>query len=198
MKNIKQQKAFTLIETLVALTLMSLLIMVLFGGFRAGVRSWQASENFIADSEEPRQLSALLYRHLGQIVPMMVGGGNVLYRPVFAANAEQIRYVAPLAMSVGDVHYIFEMVNNFEGRGGVWVRFAPIVDELRADDILATAEYTQVSKDWSVHFSYFYNDEWLEDVPEGELPKLVSVRLTAADKQWPSMVFAVNTLGLEQ
>ena len=196
--NIKQQKAFTLIETLVALTLMSLLIMVLFGGFRAGVRSWQASENYIADNEEPRQLSALLYRHLGQIVPMMVGGGDFLHRPAFAASAEHLRYVAPLAMSVGDVYYIFEMINHFEGRGGVWGRFAPIVNELRADDILASAEYTQVSKDWSVHFSYFYNDEWLEEMPEGELPKLVSVRLTAADKQWPSMVFAISKLGLEQ
>lgn len=198
MINSKQQKAFTLIETLVALTLMSLLIMVLFGGFRAGVRSWQASENYIADSEEPRQLSALLYRHLGQIVPMVVGGGDFLSKPVFAANAEQIRYVAPLSMSAGDAHYIFEMINNFEGQGGVWVRFAPIVDELTADDILASAEYTQVSKDWSVHFKYFYNDEWMEEVPEGELPKLVSVRLTAAGKQWPRMVFAISTLGLEQ
>lgn len=194
----KQQKAFTLIETLVALTLMSLLIMVLFGGFRAGVRSWQASENYIADAEEPRQLSALLYRHFGQIVPMMVGGGDVSYRPAFAASAEQIRYVAPLAMSVGDAYFLFEMINNFEGQGGIWVRFAPVIEGLRVDDILESAEYTQVSKKWSVQFSYFYNDEWFDEMPEGELPDLVSVRLTAADKQWPGMVFAINTLGLEQ
>lgn len=194
----KQQKAFTLIETLVAMTLMSLLIMVLFGGFRVGVRSWQASENYITDAEEPRQLSALLYRHLGQIVPMMVGGGDISYRPAFAASVGQIRYIAPLAMSVGDAYFLFEMINNFEGRGGIWVRFAPVAEGLKADDILESAEYTQVSKQWSVQFSYFYNEEWLDEMPEGELPKLVSVRLTAADKQWPSMVFAINTLGLEQ
>lgn len=194
---LRQQKAFTLIETLVALTLMSLLIMVLFGGFRAGVRSWQASENYIAAAEEPRQLSALLYRHLGQVVPVMAGGGNVSPRPIFAANTERIRYVAPLAMSVGDAYFIFEMINNFEGRGGVWARFAPMVEGLTAEDILSSAEYTQISEEWSVQFVYFYNEEWLDEMPEGELPKLVSVRLTAAEKQWPSMVFALNTLGID-
>jgi len=194
----KRQKAFTLIETLVALTLMSLLIMVLFGGFRVGIRSWQASENYIAATEEPRQLSALLYRHLGQVVPMMAGGGNVLYKPIFAASTEQIRYVAPLAMSVGDAYFIFEMISNFEGRGGIWVRFAPVMEGLGADDILEAAEYTQVSKEWTVQFAYFHNDEWLDEMPEGELPKLVSVHLAAAGKQWPSMVFALNTLGLHQ
>lgn len=194
----KQQKAFTLIETLVAMTLMSLLIMVLFGGFRAGVRSWQASENYIADAEEPRQLSALLYRHLGQVVPMLLGGGDMLSRPAFAASAERIRYVAPLSMSVGDAYFLFEMINNLEGRGGIWARFAPVTEGLTADDILESVEYTQISKKWSVRFSYFYNEEWLDEMPEGELPKLVSVHLTAADKQWPSMVFAISTLGLDQ
>ncbi|MDY0250844.1 MAG: prepilin-type N-terminal cleavage/methylation domain-containing protein [Pseudomonas sp.] len=193
--NIKQQKAFTLIETLVALTLMSLLIMVLFGGFRAGVRSWQASETYINDTEEPRQLSALLYRHLGQIVPIALGGAGVFQTMAFETGVERIRYAAPLAMSVGNTHYLFEMVNNYEGRGGIWARFAPIVEGLPAEDILAAAPYTQVSKEWTVQFSYFYRDEWLDQVPEGELPQLVSVRLTAADKQWPSMVFAINTLG---
>ena len=194
----RQQKAFTLIETLVALTLMSLLIMVLFGGFRAGLRSWQASENYIAASEEPRQLSALLYRHLGQVVPMMAGGDDVLSRPIFAASTEQIRYVAPLAMSAGNAYFVFEMINNFEGRGGIWVRFAPVMEGLKADDILEPAEYIQVSTEWAVHFAYFHNEEWLDEMPEDELPKLVSVNLTAAGKQWPSMVFALNTLGLDQ
>lgn len=192
--NAKQQKAFTLIETLVALTLMSLLIMVLFGGFRAGIRSWQASEDYISNTEEPRQLSALLYRHLGQITHVALGGAGVFQEMAFQASTERIRYTAPLAMSVGNAHYLFEMTNNYAGRGGIWARFAPMQPGLSADDILANAPYTQVSKDWSVYFTYFYNKEWVEQVPDGELPQLVSVRLTAADKQWPSMVFAIQAL----
>lgn len=196
--NVKQQKAFTLIETLVALTLMSLLIMVLFGGFRAGVRSWQASETYIVDTEEPRQLSGLLYRHLGQVVPIIFGGAGIIQKIAFEGTAERIRYAAPLAMSVGDAHYLFEMVNNYGGEGGIWVRFAPVIEGLQAEEILASAQYTQVSKKWSVRFAYFHEGKWLTVMPDGQRPQLVSVHLLSTDKQWPSMVFAINTLGLDQ
>lgn len=191
---IKQQKAFTLIETLVAMTLMSLLIMVLFGGFRAGVRSVQVSENHIESVEEPRQLSALLYRHLGKVVPVTLGGLSIIQDVAFLGTTERIRYVAPLAISVGDVYYLVEMTNGHDGQSGIWVRFAPLVTALQAEQILDSAQYMQISKDWSVHFSYFYSGEWYEDLPTGEYPELVSVRLTSADMQWPSMVFALNTL----
>lgn len=193
----QQQKAFTLIETLVALTLMSLLIMVLFGGFRAGVRSWQASETYIADAEEPRQLSALLYRHLGQTVPLIFGGAGVIQDVAFEGNAERIRYAAPLAMSVGDAYYLIEIVNNYQGLGGIWIRFAPLSEQVQNASVLETAEYQQISTDWSVRFSYFDDENWSEYAPRGRLPKLVSVHFLAPDKQWPSMVFAINTLGLK-
>lgn len=193
---LKQQKAFTLIETLVALTLMSLLIMVLFGGFRAGVRSWKMSESHIALTEEPRQLSALLYRHLGQIADLSVDAVSFEPLKAFTGEAERIRYAAPLAMSVGNKYYLFEMINNHEGRGGIWIRFAPFMDGWTATGMFETAQFMQISKDWSVHFTYFFEGKWLNELPEGQLPQLVAAQLTANDRQWPSMVFAIHKLGL--
>lgn len=190
-----RQKAFTLIETLIALTLMSLLIMVLFGGFRVGVRSWSISEDYITKAEEPRQLSALLYRHLGQIVPVKLGGISFDSLMAFESQPERIRYAAPLAMSVGNAYYLFEMINNHEGRGGLWVRFAPLVDGWTAEDIFAQTQFLQVSEQWSVRFSYFNGEQWLDEMPDGRMPVLVSVHLTAVDQHWPRMVFAVNKLG---
>lgn len=195
---LKQQKAFTLIETLVALTLMSLLIMVLFGGFRAGVRSWQASENYIAETEEPRQLGALFYRHLGQTVPLIFGGAGIIQDIAFEGDSERIRYAAPLAMSVGDAYYLIEIVNNYQGKGGIWIRFVPLSNEYPDANELNAAPYQQISKNWAVQFSYFDDERWSEHSPRGRLPKLVSVRFLAPDKQWPSMVFAINTLGLKE
>lgn len=190
-----RQKAFTLIETLIALTLMSLLILVLFGGFRVGVRSWQVSEEYIANTEEPRQISALLYRHLDQIVPVKLGGISFDSLMAFESQAERIRYVAPLAMSVGNTYYLFEMINNYEGRGGLWVRFAPLVAGWSAEEIFSETQFLQVSKGWSVRFSYFNGEQWLDEMPDGRMPVLVSVHLTAVDQHWPSMVFTVNKLG---
>lgn len=191
----RRQKAFTLIETLIALTLMSLLILVLFGGFRVAVRSWQVSEDYIANTEEPRQISALLYRHLDQIVPVKLGGISFDSLMAFESQAERIRYAAPLAMSVGNTYYLFEMINNYEGRGGLWVRFAPLIKGMAAEDIFSEAPFLQVSKEWSVRFRYFNGEQWLDEMPDGRMPSLVSVHLTAVDQHWPSMVFTVNQLG---
>lgn len=195
----RQQKGFTLLETLIALVLMSLLIMALFGGFRAGLRSWQAAEKHVAWVEEPRQLSALLYRHLSQLVPIIVGqsGTGAVY--LFSAAPERLLYVAPLAMSVGDVPYIFELVSGHNGQLGLWARFAPLTTDKAYQELLNDVEYVQISENVSAQFSYFYQEAWVDSLPEGQLPALVKVNLHIESEQdWPSLVFAVHAVGLEE
>lgn len=187
----KQQKGFTLLETLVALLLMSLLVMALFGGFRAGVRSWQTADRHVAWIEEPRQLSALLYRHLSQFVQVRAERSEF----IFAAETERLLYVAPLAMSVGDAHYVFELVNGHRGQPGLWARFAPLAldAERTYQGVLDNAEYVQVSENLSAQFSYFFEDAWVSTLPAGQVPVLVKVNLKiSSGQQWPSLIFAVQ------
>lgn len=194
----KQQKGFTLLETLIALVLMSLLIMALFGGFRAGLRSWQAAEQHVAWVEEPRQLSALLYRHLSQFVP--VAGELTFSGPtyVFVGEPERLLYVAPLAMSVGDEPYVFELVSGQNGQLGLWARFAPLIEGSPYQELLNDVEYVQVSDNVSAQFSYFFQGAWVDSLPEGQLPALVKVNLQINSGQdWPSLVFAVHAAGIE-
>lgn len=196
----KQQKGFTLLETLIALVLMSLLIMALFGGFRAGLRSWQAAEQHVAWVEEPRQLSALLYRHLSQFVP--VAGELTFSGPTFVFVGEPARllYVAPLAMSVGDEPYVFELVSGHNGQLGLWARFAPLVQNegTTYQELLNDVEYVQVSDNVSAQFSYFFQGAWVDSLPEGQLPALVKVNLQINSGQdWPSLVFALHAVGIE-
>lgn len=194
-----KQKGFTLLETLIALVLMSLLIMALFGGFRAGLRSWQAAERHVAWVEEPRQLSALLYRHLSQFVPIVVGQSSAGAVYLFSAAAERLLYVAPLAMSVGDAPYVFELVNGHNGQFGLWARFAPLVqnENKTYQELLDEVEYVQISENVSAQFSYFFEGAWVDSLPEGQLPALVKVNLQIRSAQdWPSLVFAVHAVEL--
>lgn len=194
-----QQKGFTLLETLIALVLMSLLIMALFGGFRAGIRSWQAAEKHVEWVEEPRQLSALLYRHLSQFIPV---AGELTFSGstyAFVGEPERLLYVAPLAMSVGNQPYIFELVNGHDGLLGLWARFAPLEIDNNYQESLDQAEYLQISNNLSARFAYFYEGAWVDSLPEGKVPALVKVNLTIETQQdWPSLVFAVQAVGLEQ
>lgn len=191
----KHERGFTLFEVLVALTLMGLLIAALFGGFRAGLRSWQVMEGHLDRTEEPRQLSSLLYRHLTQITPIVMRNENFRPEPSFRAEKELIRYAAPLAMSVGDVPYLVEIANGQGGKPGVWIRFAPARSGARVDTVFADAPYQLVSRDLAVSFSYFYEGEWLDALPPGREPQLVSVQLTGPEIAWPRMVLTIARAG---
>ena len=189
----KQQQGFTLLETLIALVLMSLLIMALFVVFE---RPTAGTEKYVAWVEEPRQLSALLYRHLSQFVPIAVGQTNEGTAYLFSAAAERLLYVAPLAMSVGDEPYIFELVSGHDGQSGLWARFAPLTQDKTYSELLNDVEYVQVSENVSAKFSYFYQETWVDSLPEGQLPELVKVNLQITTEQdWPSLVFALQTSG---
>lgn len=196
-------RGFTLLEVLVALTLTSLLVVALFGGFRAGIRSWQTVERHTAQVEEPRQLSSLLYRHLGQMVPAAFGdredGGH---EAAFFGEAQRVRYVAPLAMSANGLPYVFELTSNQQGRPGVWVRFGPYQEGKSAEAVLADAEYQQVSKTLGVTFAYYgagddfsQIEHWTDTYKSDQLPRLVSLRIAGSDRAWPAMTFAVTQVG---
>lgn len=196
-------RGFTLLEVLVALTLTSLLVVALFGGFRAGIRSWQTVERHTAQVEEPRQLSSLLYRHLGQMVPAAFGeqeGG--WHDPAFFGEAERVRYVAPLAMSASGLPYVFELVSNQRGMPGVWARFAPYQEGKSADALLADAEFLQISKSLGVTFGYYGVGDDANEIPRwsttyksDQLPRLVSLQISGGQRAWPTMTFAVTQVG---
>ncbi len=199
----RRMRGFTLLEVLVALTLTSLLVVALFGGFRAGLRSWQTVERHTAQVEEPRQLSSLLYRHLGQMVPAAFGdredGGH---EASFFGESDRVRYVAPLAMSANGLPYVFELVSNRQGMPGIWVRFAPYQEGKSAESLLGDAEYQQVSKTLGVTFAYYgagddFNQiaRWSDTYKSDQMPRLVSLRLAGGERAWPAMTFPVMQVG---
>lgn len=192
-------RGFTLLEVLVALVLVGLLMMVLFGGFRAGISSWRAADQHAARVEEPRQLSSLLYRHLGQLLPVRFAAdeqGNV--EPSFAGGAERMLYVAPLSMSSGSTPYVFELISGWQGHRGIWARYAPYTSGKSADELLRGTDFTQISSSLQATFTYFGEGEaggdatWHDDYRNPQTPpKLVSVQLSGDGRQWPTLTLAV-------
>lgn len=199
----KAARGFTLVEVLIALVLAGLLVVVLFGGFRAGIRSWQLAEQHTASVEEPRQLSALLYRHLGQLLPVQFlpdSGGRI--EPAFLGESQRIRYVAPLSMSAGGIPYVFELTSDSPGMEGIWVRFAPYEEGRTVEDLLYhSGEPQLVSSTLHLSFHYFGTVEG-QDAEVGEwyeayaridaVPKLVSVRINGTRRGWPELILPVS------
>lgn len=190
-----RQRGFTLMETLIALVLMSLLLLALFGGFRAGVASWRAAQNQVVASESYLQLGRMLQRHMRQLLRSdgWVSAGTAL-ELFFTAEPGRIRYVAPLALSVDETVYSIELASQPDGREGLWIRF---VRYDAAEDMLALLEqeeYLLVDAEMTAQFEFYFQEEWHPELEAGVVPQLLRVSLSTPKRIWSSLVYAPGQL----
>ena len=92
---------FTLVELLVALTLVGLISLVLFGGLRFGTRAWEAGTSRGEESRRVAIVQSLLRRQLSQAVLPARRSREVDAPQAFDGAAESIQFVAPLSAHVG-------------------------------------------------------------------------------------------------
>lgn len=195
-----RQRGFTLLETLIALVLMSLLMVALFGGFRAGIASWQVADSYIEQTEPQVLVSRMLYRHLSAVhMPLQVGFFRFAGQqaPV-AGTSDRISYTAPLALAVDNQLYSIELANEPGGRAGLWIRYVPYDPALDMQAELEDAEYLQLSGELGMQLSYFVEEDWVDELSEGAVPKLVRVHWMSGERVWPASVFRVTGAGNAQ
>jgi len=94
---------FTLVELLVGLSLMGLLAVMLFGGFRFGLRAWEAGGTRIERQTEAELVQNLLERELGQAYSLADSNPQAvpITIPTFLGNRNSLGFVAPLPTQAG-------------------------------------------------------------------------------------------------
>lgn len=190
----RRMGGFTLLETLVALVLMSLLMVALFGGFRAGIASWRVADSHIEHTEPQLLLNRMLYRHLSQ-VQLSTGGafwGEQASNLGFIAQNRLLRYVAPLALAVDNQLYCIELASDPDGRRGVWIKYVPYDAKQGQQAALDAMDYLLVSNELSMQFSYFVDEAWHDALEEGVIPTLVRVRWFSDERVWSDSIFRVT------
>jgi general secretion pathway protein J len=93
---------FTLVELLLALTLMSMLLALAYGGLRAATRATDRGQTVLEDSSRIRMAHQFVHRQLNQAVPLAFAQEeDGTERTVFEGAAERIRFVAPMPGYLG-------------------------------------------------------------------------------------------------
>ena len=109
----KRQSGFTLIELLLSLSILSIILVVILGALRIGVRAWEKGENVLSMQQRSRTILDQLSRQLtSAAVLMSAQEEQPLVR--FAGNSQTIEFTSGLPLiakiQIGPVHvkYVIE------------------------------------------------------------------------------------------
>ncbi len=198
------QKGFTLLELLISITLLGMILVLLFGGLRLGVRSWDAVQQQVDNLNTVRSVESFLRREMTQIQPYRWKAG-IGQRLAFLGERNKVNFVAPLPARIGGggLYAIsLEIESNAQGKRLIWrhVPLSPLVEDFASvsqapEIILAGAELNAVDDIWLTYFGRVNDsaapawlDRWESDT---RLPMLIKVRVRfASGSEWPDFVVA--------
>lgn len=196
---------FTLVELLLAITLMSILLGLTYSGLRAATRSSERGEVLLAAGSGMRASHQFVRRQLNQMLPLAFAEAEGLddMRIVFVGDSKSIQYVASMPGYLGSGGPQVQFLELANGDDGSVLQFSHALlqgyEEARLFDRDPVILLEGVE---SADFEYLGRDEegeltsWMPswDQPD-KLPVAVRLNVEFADDvqmQWPELVAGVR------
>lgn len=199
-----QQQGFTLLELLISLTLLGLILVLLFGGLRLSVRSWDSVQMKVDNLNSVRSVESFLRREMERIYPYRLKSATA-QRFAFVGERYKVKFVAqlPSRVGVGGLYAIaLDLEQTGNGRRLTW-RHVPMAPEMRdfsaldsaKEMVLVGTELNTVDDIWLTYFGREnesagprWVDRWDSTVT---MPQLIRIQVRFADgSQWPDFVVA--------
>ena len=205
-RTFRRQRGLTLLEMLIALVLMSLLLVLLFGGLRLASRSWDAGDAYGTRVEQMQLVENFLRRRISEVFPYRLRSNPNQPNAVFlgyAAASQGVQFVAPMPAAGARGGLYILRVGLAPSKHGqalmLWRTPLGAAQPGDAGDSAANAPVILADRVGSVEFAYFgtpsgsnappaWHAEWQDAT---QPPRLVRMRLTLADgSRWPDLVVA--------
>ena len=185
-------EGFTLVELLVTITLLSLLLVVLFGGLRFGVRAWDGVQAHGVGTDELRVVQDLLRREIEQAYPAYDTTDPL--HPVidFHASSDSMTFLAPTPQAEASAGRA--RITILAERSGGQIQLV-----MRATPELATGGEGAWSAPLlrniaSAQFSFYNGSTWRSGWSDAAtLPALIRVHMTFPPRDgriWPDLIVA--------
>ncbi len=200
----KTIQGFTLIEVLIALTLLSIMVVLLFTSLKICADSWEKGESKIAEVDEVGVVYNFFQRHLSAALPLWndVKEGEKVFS--FQGKSQSLQFVSTFPASAEKPGpQLFSIFMQDEGQERVikvlLTPFFPVADgeESQGDPDTLIDHVSNFS------LSYFgaedatsesvWRDEWLEKKFQ---PKLVKIKIELENEIfWPEMIIELKATG---
>ncbi len=208
-----REQGFTLIEILVAMTLLSLVLAVLAGGLHLGTRVWDAETTRSEEESDVQAVQSFLRSLIQQAYPYHEGGRSDV---AFEGRTERLSFIAPLPAHVGFGGFHRVRLELEQGRDGGRLVFRHVLlhpdvdpgdapEQIKGETVLLTGVA-------ALRIGYFGADgsrsprswrpEW---VGRDTLPDLVRIEISlqaSAPDLWPTLavspMLATETLCLRR
>ncbi len=193
--DVSVSSGFTLLEVIVALTILGFILLMVSGTFRLGLSSWEKGDAIKEDYQKIRMISQLVSRQLKSLVPYKIktekAEGNYL---AFDGKAHSLRFVSALPIKAkraeGFVYVVYQFKDDGEKKGRL------VLYEQRAlnrdffeDDLKEDSAVTLFGGISQVRFEYYREadkeegrtEEWVEEwngKEEKELPRILKMTVT--------------------
>lgn len=207
---VHRASGFTLLELLVAVTLLSVVLLLALNGLRFGSRSWEVQQTRAERHAAVRIARDYLQRQLQQAVPHSIGEGTET-RLVFDGEQDRLRFVATMRRGPREgARYLFTLTPLADAsRTQLVLDYAlldPSTDRLRT---LPAQRVVLMDDVKAFEFAYFgrgkprQRPRWRVDWPADadRLPRLVRLRIALAEQEEPmelSIALPLHDAALER
>ena len=154
-----RERGFTLLEVLIAMTLLGLLMMLLFGGMRLGTRAWETNSNRIEEIEEIQISHQIIRRMLSQAYPLVEPTESidaiVGRRIEFQGEPEYVAFTGLMPAHLGGGFHRFELsVKNDSSEASLALRWRRVSSEGEYDGATDN-ETILIERISAAKFTYF-------------------------------------------
>lgn len=193
------QRGFTLVEVLIAMSLLGIMVALLFGSLRTGAESWQRGETKIAEVNEKAVVYQFFKRHIPTIRPLWDEFSDDDERVFsFQGSSKFIQFVSVFPASAARKGLQLFSIEFDRDSAQILVSvipFRPAPDDLNwePDKVVLLEAVTKFE------LSYFDKGidqdsaDWIDSWGDSEyLPALIKISIELDDQSyWPEMVFAL-------
>jgi general secretion pathway protein J len=205
MSAVRKNIGFTLLEVMLAMTLLSIMVVLLFSSLKIGAESWNKGESKIAEVNEKAVVYQFFKRHLPSIRPLWDDFSDDERRFSFQGEVDTFQFVSVFPVSAARKGLqLFKIFPDKSEKGVIKVLLTPFYPTLEEQQ-WEPEEVVLLENVEEFEISYFGKDDsenegvWVDNWQEKELlPALLKIKIVLKDHSyWPEMIFALKLSAIE-